>query len=91
MLSSAPDLEDTLSSDEERMSDDVSTTGANADLGISSIFDLADVKTDEDIRKNKIVVAKDGRGTKGSREVFTTRWQLIACPVYLTLLHTLLQ
>ena len=50
------------------MSDNLSTTGADADPGISSIFDLADAKTDEDIRKNKIVVSKDGRGTKGSRE-----------------------
>jgi hypothetical protein len=68
VLSSAPDLEDTVPSDEERMSDDVSTTSANADPLISSIFDLADAKTDEDIRKNKIVVSKEGRGTKGSRE-----------------------
>ena len=50
------------------MSDNLSNSGANAVPDISSIFDLADAKSDEDISKNKIVVSKDGHGTKGSRE-----------------------
>ena len=36
-----------------------------------TIFDLADALSDEDIRKNKIVVSKDKRGDKGSREYGT--------------------